>query len=100
MVAIAITGFRARAIDCLPMNRNLFTLESGSIVRVALPLPVDELFEYAVPPEFDEHAQPGCRVRVRVRDRVLTGVVVERTAHPQFEGRLLPIESVVDEKYR
>jgi len=78
------------------MNRTLFTLANSDIVRVALPLPVDELFEYAVPPEFDEHAQPGCRVRVRVRDRLLTGVIVERTGHPQFEGRLLPIESVVD----
>jgi primosomal protein N' (replication factor Y) len=26
----------------------------------------------------------------------MTGVIVERTDHPQFEGRLLPIEAVVD----
>jgi len=78
------------------VNGSLFAPERSAIVRVALPLPVDELFEYAVPPELDERAQPGCRVRVRVRDRVLTGVVVERTDRPQFEGRLLPIESLVD----
>ncbi len=78
------------------MNQPLFAPTSGDIVRVALPLPVDELFEYAVPPELDEHAQPGCRVRVRVRDRLMTGVIVERTDHPQFEGRLLSIEAVVD----
>jgi primosomal protein N' (replication factor Y) len=78
------------------MDQPLFALERCDIVRVALPLPVDELFEYAVPPELDERARPGCRVRVRVRDRLLTGVIVERTGHPQFQGRLLPIESVVD----
>jgi hypothetical protein len=78
------------------MDQPLFALARCDIVRVALPLPVDELFEYAVPPELDEYAQPGCRVRVRVRDRLLTGVIVERTGHPQFQGRLLPIEKVVD----
>ena len=78
------------------MDQPLFPLARCDIARVALPLPVDELFEYAVPPELDEHAQPGCRVQVRVRDRLLTGVIVERTDHPQFQGRLLPIESAVD----
>jgi primosomal protein N' (replication factor Y) len=78
------------------MDQPLFALARCDIARVALPLPVDELFEYAVPAELDEHAQPGCRVRVRLRDRGLTGVIVERTAHPRFQGRLLPIESVVD----
>jgi len=78
------------------MDQPLFPVARCDIVRVALPLPVDELFEYAVPLELDEHAQPGCRVRVRVRDRQLTGVIVERTGHPQFQGRLLPIEGVVD----
>ncbi len=122
MTAIEITGLQVRAISFLPwinpsitpasgdispspprasdrlsdMDQPLFAPTRCDIVRVALPLPVDELFEYAVPPELNEHAQPGCRVRVRVRDRLLTGVIVERTSHPQFEGRLLPIESVLD----
>jgi primosomal protein N' (replication factor Y) len=78
------------------MDQGLFALAPSEIARVALPLPVEELFEYAVPRELDADAQPGCRVQVRVRDRVLTGVIVERTSHPQFQGRLLPIESVVD----
>ncbi len=78
------------------MDQPLFAPARCDIVRVALPLPVDELFEYAVPLELDEHARPGCRVRVRVRERLLTGVIVERTGHPQFQGRLLPIECVVD----
>ena len=78
------------------MDQGLFALSRCDVARVALPLPVDELFEYAVPAELDECAQPGCRARVRVRDRLLTGVIVERTGHPQFQGRLLPIESMVD----
>ncbi|MBW2543068.1 MAG: hypothetical protein JRF15_13360, partial [Deltaproteobacteria bacterium] len=78
------------------MDQPLFPLERCDVARIALPVPVDELFEYAVPPELDECAQPGCRVQVRIRDRRLTGVIVERTAHPRFQGRLLPIESVVD----
>jgi len=78
------------------MDQPLFAPVGGEIARVALPLPVDELFEYAVPAKLDERAQPGCRVHVRVRDRALTGVIVERTSHPRFQGRLLPIESVLD----
>ncbi len=78
------------------MDRGLFAPARGDIARVALPLPSHDLFEYAVPTELDDGAQPGCRVRVRIRDRLLTGVIVERTAHPQFQGRLLPIESLVD----
>ena len=54
----------AEGPSCATTDEALEQLEG-----VALPLPVDELFEYAVPPELDEHAQPGCRVRVRVRDR-------------------------------
>jgi len=78
------------------MDQSLFAPASRNVARVALPLPLDELFEYAVPAELDGHAQPGCRVQVRLRERRLTGVIVERTDHPQFRGRLLPIESVAD----
>ncbi len=78
------------------MDQPLFALARCDIARVALPLPVDELFEYAVPAEFDLQARPGCRVQVRLRDRQLTGVIVERTGHPRFQGRLLPIERVLD----
>jgi len=78
------------------MDQPLFAPAGGEIARVALPLPVDELFEYAVPAQLDACARPGCRVRVRVRDRSLTGVIVERTGHPRFQGRLLAIESVLD----
>ncbi len=78
------------------MSEPLFAPPDGDVARVALPLPADELFEYAVPPQLAQRARPGCRARVRFRDRPLTGVIVERVRQPRFEGALLPIEQVVD----
>ena len=47
------------------MDQGLFALSRCDIARVALPLPVDELFEYAVPAELDDHAQPGRGLNLR-----------------------------------
>jgi len=63
---------------------------------VALPVPVDELFDYSVPTALDREARPGCRVQVRFRDRHLTGVIVGRAPGSGFRGQLLPIDKVVD----
>ena len=46
------------------------------LVDVALPLPVDELFTYHVPPDMQEAAEPGMRVVVEFRRGVQTGVIV------------------------
>ena len=78
------------------MTEPLFGPTGGDVVRVALPVPVDRLFDYTVPPEFAATAHPGCRVQVRVRERHLTGVIVERVTESAFAGRLRPIERVVD----
>jgi len=78
------------------MAQPLFKLDARQIARIALPLPVDELFEYSIPAALEERARPGCRAQVRLRDRELTGVIVERSHHSRFPGRLLPIQSVVD----
>jgi primosomal protein N' (replication factor Y) (superfamily II helicase) len=56
---------------------------------------LDRLFDYAVPPELDEQAQPGVRVRVRMNGRLTNGIVVARTAMSSFAGKLLPLEKVV-----
>lgn len=64
--------------------------------RVALPVPVDELFDYSVPEALREHARPGCRVQVRFRDRHLTGIIVERGGGDEYRGRLRPVEAVID----
>ncbi|MDJ0852283.1 MAG: hypothetical protein QNK04_28270, partial [Myxococcota bacterium] len=60
------------------MTQPLFSLPDGDVVRVALPVPADELFEYSLPEELAADARPGCRVLVPLRGRVLTGVIVER----------------------
>jgi primosomal protein N' (replication factor Y) len=66
------------------------------VARVALPVPIDALFDYAVPRELAERALPGCRTQVRFRGRHLTGVIVERAGSSRFRGRLRPIDKIVD----
>ncbi len=81
-----------------PKEQSLFAAEARSVARVALPVPIDEAFEYSVPDALELRAQPGCRVQVRFRERRLTGIVVERVGQAEFQGRLLPIEFVVDDE--
>jgi len=78
------------------MIQPLFAPERDHVARVALPVPVDELFDYSIPAALDDEAQPGCRVQVRLRDRHLTGVIVTREHGSRFRGQLLPIDKVVD----
>ncbi|HEY7988408.1 MAG TPA: hypothetical protein VIE19_04255, partial [Lapillicoccus sp.] len=49
------------------------------VVDTGLPH-LDRVFEYGVPAELAQGAQPGCRVRVRFAGRDLDGFVVERRA--------------------
>jgi len=46
------------------------------LVDVALPLPLESLFTYHVPPALEEGAEPGMRAVVQFRRDVLTGVIV------------------------
>jgi primosomal protein N' (replication factor Y) len=62
---------------------------------VALPVPVDRLFDYAVPADLDAAAQPGCRVMVPFGQRRLSGVIVERRL-PVDPGRLRSLQRVLD----
>jgi primosomal protein N' (replication factor Y) len=78
------------------MQGPLFAPREHGVARVALPVPVDELFDYAVPEALAAAAQPGCRVRVRLRRRRLSGVIVERTVGRAPGGALEPLESVLD----
>ncbi|MED5262053.1 MAG: primosomal protein N' [Myxococcota bacterium] len=65
--------------------------------RLALPVPIDSLFDYAVPETIDRAARPGCRVVVRFSGRSLTGLIVERPPLEDVEfARLSVIERVVD----
>lgn len=56
---------------------------------------LDREFEYLVPPELDDAAGPGARVKVRFAGRDLGGFVVERRDHPSHGGRLAPLRTVV-----
>jgi len=79
--------------------------DRGDVHAVALPvaavvvdtgLPhLDRVFEYGVPAELSEDAQPGSRVRVRFAGRDLDGFVVERRARADHPGRLAEIRRVV-----
>jgi primosomal protein N' (replication factor Y) len=78
------------------MEPGLFDVDAAAIARVALPVPIDELFDYAIPDGLDARAQPGCRVQVRFRERSLVGLIVERGGSAEFRGRLRPLERVID----
>jgi primosomal protein N' (replication factor Y) len=80
------------------MLDDLFSLPQVGIARVALPVPVDRLFDYAIPAALAPEVGVGHRVRVPFETRILTGVVVELAEHPSEEarGRLREIESVID----
>ena len=76
------------------MTEPLFAAPRSAVVRVALPLPLDSLFDYAVPDSIPDAPRPGCRVLVPFRQRHLVGVVVEPSDAPL--ARLRSIERVLD----
>ena len=72
-------------------------VKAEGVVRVALPLPVDSLFDYAVPAEHTETAVPGVRVRVTAGRQHLNGIIVEAgDPGAPHAGKLRPIEAVLD----
>jgi primosomal protein N' (replication factor Y) len=66
------------------------------IVRVALPVPVDTLFSYAVPASLDATAQPGARVLVPFGARRMAGLVVATGASDDAPAALRAVERVLD----
>jgi primosomal protein N' (replication factor Y) (superfamily II helicase) len=67
------------------------------VARIALPVPVDSLFDYAVPEALAADAEPGRRVRVRMGSRALVGVIVALADAPEIEEqKLRPIDRVLD----
>src|SRR4030042_5132749 len=80
------------------MLDDLFSPASAGIARVALPVPVDRLFDYARPPDQAAKVGIGQRVRVPFEKRTLTGVIVELAAEPSRDarGRLRSLERVID----
>lgn len=75
-------------------------MTAASIARVLVdsPLPqLDRLFDYNVPEELREAAQPGVRVRVPLRSagRVADGYLIELVESGGYTGVLSDLESVV-----
>ncbi len=70
------------------------------LVRIALPVPIDSLFDYVVPEAMVENARPGHRALVPFAGRRLTGVIVERLeAAPAGDARRLArVERLVDDE--
>lgn len=59
------------------------------------PAHLDRDFDYLVPAELDEIAQPGVRVRVRFAGRLVDGYLLERLPRSDHNGKMLPLERVV-----
>lgn len=74
---------------------------AGSAVGIARILPLlslahlDREFDYLVPAELEEAAQPGVRVRVRFAGRLVDGFLLERVESSTHKGKLGRIERVV-----
>ena len=64
---------------------------------VALPVPLDTSFTYALPSTLEDRVQPGCRVIVPFGSRKLTGVAVDcHENRPEAEARA--VLRLVDEE--
>jgi len=71
------------------------TLPVARVVIDLTPPHLDRLFDYAVPAEMAEAAQPGVRVTVRFSGRRAKGFVLERLAASTHVGTLSPLLTVV-----
>ena len=65
-----------------------------SILRVALPLPLPTVFDYAAG---DVRVEVGCRVRVPFGRRQLVGLVIEQATQTAEPDRLKAIDAVLDD---
>ncbi len=73
-------------------------LADPPIARVHLETPVphlDRTFDYLVPQELGEQAQPGVRVRAKFGHQNLNGYVIERLHSTSTEAQLQPLEKVL-----
>ena len=93
-------GAEKPAYNC-NMTDSLFATPSLGLVRVALPVPIDSLFDYRVPESMDANAQPGHRVQVQFGGRPLVGLICQRLPEsareaPERVGQLASLDGVID----
>lgn len=70
---------------------------SSPFADIALPVPVDQVFTYLVPPEMSSLVQKGVRVLVPFGRKHLTGVVVGLPQTTTVKG-LRPIKDILDSR--
>ncbi len=73
------------------------TQEMLPLAQVALPVPVDRLFSYAIPQAMQQDAMAGCRVLVSFGNRVLTGLIVSTLPAAPLNKKTKPLLDVLDE---
>jgi len=79
------------------MSLDLFAAPAPRVARVALPVAVDRLFDYAIPEALAGDAEPGRRVRVKFQRRSLVGVIAALASAPEPPSRALrPLEKILD----
>ncbi|MCA8940393.1 MAG: DEAD/DEAH box helicase family protein, partial [Planctomycetes bacterium] len=67
-------------------SANLFASEAAHAARVVLPTPVDQPFDYLIPPMLAERIVRGAQVSVPFGRRTLIGFVVEAPVTPEVAG--------------
>ncbi|MFI5838772.1 primosomal protein N' [Catenuloplanes sp. NPDC051500] len=86
---------RSQAAKPKPPREPAETLPVARIC-VDVPLPhLDRAFDYLVPAELGETAQPGTRVRVRFAGQLIDGWLLERVATSTHEGKLGFLDKLV-----
>nr|WP_194719799.1 primosomal protein N' [Cellulosimicrobium arenosum] len=70
-------------------------LPVAQVALVVSPPHLDRTFDYAVPQEMSDAAQPGVRVKVRFAGRDVDGFVLDRVERSTHEGRLVRLRRVV-----
>ncbi len=69
-------------------------LYAGVVLDSSVPH-LDRVFDYSVPEELSDAAQPGCRVRVGFAGRSMTGYISERRTQTSVRGSLRPVSKVM-----
>ncbi|WP_327101674.1 primosomal protein N' [Nocardia vinacea] len=65
------------------------------VLPLLSPAHLDRDFDYLVPLELDEIAQPGVRVRIRFAGRLVDGYLLARLSHSDHTGKMVKLERVV-----
>ncbi len=65
---------------------------------IAVPLPIEGLYSYLIPPAFEALAKPGVRVLVPFKNREMTGYLVGVRAKAPDEMRLKPLIRILDQE--